>query len=94
MPGGGPLKVQVARQREGNPPVDGVVVRVVDRGEGMTPEQRARIFELFFTTKTHGTGLGLPLSQQIIAAHGGQLRCQSAVGEGTTFELWFPAAVA
>ncbi len=85
MPEGGPLRIEVAREGAG------VVLRVIDRGEGMTPEQRARIFDLFFTTKTHGTGLGLPLSQQIIAAHGGQLRCESAVGEGTTFELWFPA---
>ena len=69
----------------------GVAMRVIDSGEGMTPEQRERIFDLFYTTKSHGTGLGLPLSQQIIVAHGGVIRCQSAVGEGTTFELWFPA---
>jgi signal transduction histidine kinase len=57
----------------------------------MTPEERARIFDLFYTTKETGTGLGLPLSQQIVVAHGGLIRCESAPGRGTTFELWFPA---
>jgi two-component system NtrC family sensor kinase len=86
MPDGGTITVQLARDTAG------VVMRVIDQGEGMTPEQRERIFDLFYTTKSHGTGLGLPLSQQIVVAHGGMIRCQSAVGEGTTFELSFPAA--
>jgi len=68
----------------------GVLLRVVDDGSGMTEEQRARIFDPFYTTKARGTGLGLPLSQQIVVAHGGTIRCQSAAGEGTVFEIWLP----
>ena len=85
MPDGGRVQVSVKRL------ASGVAVRVADQGEGMTPEQRARIFDLFYTTKETGSGLGLPLSQQIVVAHGGLIRCQSAPGEGTTFELWFPS---
>ncbi len=88
MAGGGVIKVQVQRDAAG------VALRIIDHGEGMTPEHRERIFDLFYTTKSQGTGLGLPLSQQIVVAHGGVIRCQSAVGEGTTFELWFPALAA
>ena len=85
MPEGGRVRVEVRPQAEG------VAVRVADQGLGMTPDQRARIFDLFYTTKETGSGLGLPLSQQIVVAHGGLMRCQSAPDEGTTFELWFPA---
>jgi signal transduction histidine kinase len=84
MPEGGNVRLEVATA-EG-----GVVARVADQGAGMTPEQRARIFDLFYTTKAGGTGLGLPLSQQIVVAHGGVIRCESKKGEGTVFELWFP----
>ncbi len=85
MPGGGRVRLQVAADD------GGVVVRIADQGAGMSAEQRAHIFDLFYTTKAGGTGLGLPLSQQIVVAHGGRIRCESAEGKGTTFELWFPA---
>lgn len=70
----------------------GVQIRVSDDGVGMDEDTRARIFDLFYTTKKLGTGLGLPLTQQIVLAHGGHITCQSAPSEGTTFELWFPSA--
>ncbi len=69
----------------------GVAVRVVDDGPGISESERARVFDLFYTTKQHGSGLGLPLSQQIVVAHGGVIRCESAPGRGTVFDLWFPA---
>jgi signal transduction histidine kinase len=84
MPRGGRISVSLAVEREG------VVVRIADQGAGMTAAQRERIFDLFYTTKALGTGLGLPLSQQIVVAHGGVIRCQSEPQRGTTFELWFP----
>ena len=68
----------------------GVVVRVRDEGPGIPDDQRQRMFDLFYTTKAGGTGLGLPLSQQIVVAHGGVIRCDSAPGAGTVFELCFP----
>jgi signal transduction histidine kinase len=84
MPRGGRVRVQVS------PHEGGIAVRIADQGTGMTPEQRQRIFELFFTTKAGGTGLGLPLSQQIVVAHGGVIRCDSAPDQGSVFEVWFP----
>jgi two-component system, NtrC family, sensor kinase len=85
MPQGGSVRLAVSEAEAG------VLLRVADDGTGMTEEQRARIFDPFYTTKARGTGLGLPLSQQIVVAHGGTIRCQSAAGEGTVFEIWLPA---
>lgn len=74
------------------PESDGVRIDVDDRGEGIGAEERARIFDLFFTTKERGSGLGLPLTQQIVAAHGGRIRCEARDGGGTRFSIWLPAA--
>ncbi|MFK7987488.1 MAG: ATP-binding protein [Sandaracinaceae bacterium] len=87
MPDGGEVRL-VARRSDG-----GVEVRVSDRGEGIPVQQRAHIFDLFYSTKERGTGLGLPLTQQIVAAHGGSIRCDDQPGGGTEFTLWFPAHV-
>ena len=53
-------------------------VAVRDHGPGLGPEQRQRLFEPFYTTKTKGTGLGLSIAKRIVEAHGGRI----AVGEG------------
>jgi signal transduction histidine kinase len=84
MPSGGVVELRVERAD------GGVALRVIDHGTGMSEEQRARIFDPFYTTKARGTGLGLPLSQQIVVAHGGVIRCDSEPGRGTTFEIWLP----
>jgi PAS domain S-box-containing protein len=65
-------------------------VRVADTGGGMTPAQHQQLFKPFFSTKTGGTGLGLPLTQQIIAEHGGSIVCETAAGEGATFIIRLP----
>ncbi len=72
------------------------VVRVRDTGRGMSEEQRLRAFEPFFTTKESGAGLGLGLSitQSILAALGGEISLESKVGVGTTFSVALPAASA
>lgn len=67
-------------------------LRVADTGRGMTPDQQARIFVPFFTTKPRGTGLGLTLVQQIIIEHGGRVECESTPGHGSTFTLFLPVA--
>ncbi len=94
MRGGGELTLRTRRAREWTGGCEGVRITVADNGTGMTPEVRRRIFEAFFTTKEiHGTGLGLWISSQIVAKHGGTLRVRSiAAGSlhGTVFALWLP----
>jgi signal transduction histidine kinase len=70
-------------------------IRVTDTGMGMSPEIREKIFTPFFTTKGDGkgTGLGLAMVFGIVKAHGGEVEVLSAVGEGTTFALSFPASI-
>jgi two-component system NtrC family sensor kinase len=72
---------------------DGAVQLVVaDDGEGIPPENLAKIFHPFFTTKSEGkgVGLGLAVSYGIVEAHGGEIEVKSTVGEGTTFTVSLP----
>ncbi len=69
----------------------GVTMEFADDGEGIAPESQDRIFEPYFTTKPDGSGLGLWITQQIVHAHGGTLRVESASGKGATFILNLPA---
>lgn len=74
---------------------DGAVrIEVADTGAGIAPEIMARIFEPFYTTKPVGigTGLGLALSADIVAQHGGRIEVDSEIGHGTSFRLWLPVA--
>lgn len=68
--------------------------RAVLRDDGPTvpPETLARAFELFFTTRAGGTGLGLALCERLIAAHGGTIALESAAGAGTTATVTLPGA--
>lgn len=64
---------------------------VTDTGVGMTEEIRQRIFDPFFTTKgERGNGLGLSVVYGIIARHGGEIKVQSQVGQGSEFTIWMP----
>ena len=70
---------------------DGVTtVTVRDDGPGMSPETVRRIFELYFSTKEAGTGLGLPITKKIVEEHGGTIRVASAPGLGTTVTIDLP----
>jgi signal transduction histidine kinase len=73
----------------------GVVIEVADSGSGVPAEALPRIFEPFFTTKPkgEGTGLGLGIARQIVAKHGGEMRCESVAGR-TCFEVRLPASAA
>jgi signal transduction histidine kinase len=83
-------KIAIATERQDN---NWVVVRIADNGSGIAPEDQAKIFETFFTTKPRGvgTGMGLSISYQIVVEkHGGQLTCKSEVGSGTEFIISLP----
>lgn len=67
-----------------------MVVSVADTGEGIPEDVLPRIFDPYFTTKTKGAGLGLPISRRIVEAHGGTLTADSKVGQGTCFKITFP----
>jgi signal transduction histidine kinase len=69
---------------------DGVSVRITDTGGGLTPEEMDRIFSPEYTTKEKGLGLGLPIAHEIVRSHGGDIRVQSQVGVGTTFDIRLP----
>jgi len=86
MSAGGRLVLSVAHDG------DEARLEVADSGPGLSDEARARLFEPFFTTKEHGTGLGLPLCQQVVLQHGGRIDCRSAPGEGARFIIHLPLA--
>ena len=67
-----------------------VHLQVQDTGSGMAAATLAQMFEPLYTTKAGGTGLGLYIVQEIVAAHGGQVTVESVVGQGTTFTLTLP----
>ncbi|MFL6549043.1 MAG: sensor histidine kinase [Povalibacter sp.] len=69
-----------------------VRTRVEDRGAGLTPETRDQLFRPFYTTKRHGTGLGLASSRAIIEAHQGSIGVQDVDGGGACFWFTLPAA--
>ena len=68
------------------------VIEVADRGDGLTPEARERLFRPFFTTKDRGTGLGLALAKKVADAHGGALALEDREGGGTVARLVLPTA--
>ena len=69
---------------------DAVQIVIRDNGPGLNGEQRTRIFESFYTTKTRGTGLGMAIVKQIVEAHGGQVELGPAGGPGAEIILTLP----
>ncbi len=65
-------------------------IRIVDNGPGIAADVLQRIREPLFTTKSFGTGLGIPAIEQIAMQHGGRLDIESEVGVGSRFTVWLP----
>jgi len=84
MPRGGELTVRTFTSG------DRVRIDVSDTGEGIAPDVMPRIWEVYFSTKEHGTGLGLPTVRRIIAEHGGETTVESRRGRGATFSVFLP----
>ncbi|MBM3779902.1 MAG: HAMP domain-containing protein [Acidimicrobiia bacterium] len=87
MPSGGTLRITAVAA-----PGRRVEVRVADTGVGIPPEHLSRIFDLYFTTKDHGSGIGLSLVYRIIQLHDGEIDVESTPGRGTTFRVRLPRA--
>jgi signal transduction histidine kinase len=85
---------RVLRVRTGLQNSDAIVVAVEDSGPGFDPKQLSRIFDAFFTTKSHGVGLGLAICRMIVQRHGGQLTAASDGNNGARFQFVLPTEFA
>ena len=84
MPQGGTLTISAQREDEI------VITDVRDQGSGISPEIQEKIFELYFTTKKGGSGIGLAQTYQILQWHHGSVDFETAQDQGTTFRLRLP----
>jgi len=86
MPRGGDLTISAHRNEHA------AVAEIRDRGMGIAQDVRDKIFELYFTTKKEGNGIGLAQTYQILQWHYGSVEFESVEGEGTTFRFRLPLA--
>ncbi|HLY39606.1 MAG TPA: ATP-binding protein [Terracidiphilus sp.] len=84
MPAGGTLRVVLEEDRKAG------VLRIADEGVGIPDEIREKIFDLYFTTRSEGSGIGLAMTYRILQLHHGSVEVQSKVGRGTEFALRIP----
>ena len=84
MPEGGAIEL-LTRVKAGS-----VLLEVIDTGRGMDEKTRSRMFQAFFSTRSGGSGLGLPTVRRIVEAHRGQILCESELGRGTRFSISLP----
>ena len=86
MPDGGHLRVGLLRA--GND----AVVSIADTGPGIPAEHRERVFQLYYSTKKKGSGIGLAMTYRAVQLHGGSIEVDSAPGQGSLFRLRLPVA--
>jgi signal transduction histidine kinase len=87
MKSGGNLKLRASRAG------DAVTLEVADNGPGIPPNLRNKVFQLYFTTKAKGSGIGLAMTYRTVQLHNGTIDFTSEEGRGTTFRLQFPATL-
>jgi signal transduction histidine kinase len=87
MPAGGTLRLACGPARSNR-----VEVRIEDTGVGIKPEHLEKIFDLYFTTKPHGSGIGLSMVYRIVQLHDGDVEVESTPGRGATFRVLLPRA--
>ncbi|HZC34783.1 MAG TPA: ATP-binding protein, partial [Chthoniobacterales bacterium] len=85
--GDGTRELAVKSQRAEN---EQLMVSISDTGVGLPPQQGEKIFNAFFTTKPHGTGMGLRISRSIIESHGGRLWATDNSPQGASFHITLP----
>lgn len=84
MPDGGVLEFQTYLAD------DRVILEIIDTGKGIPENVREKIFDAFFSTKTGGSGLGLPTVRKIVEVHQGEIQCASEIDKGTRFRISLP----
>jgi signal transduction histidine kinase len=87
MKNGGNLWLRVSRES------NAVVLNVSDDGPGIPPEARDKVFQLYFTTKERGSGIGLAMTYRAVQLHNGTISFSTELGRGTAFQMQFPALV-
>jgi signal transduction histidine kinase len=85
-------QIVITLEQEADPDTGakGWSLAVTDRGTGIAPDVLEKVFDPFFTTRSQGTGLGLPVVQHVVLLHGGHVSANSEPGVGTRFALWLP----
>lgn len=86
MNGQGAIRVDIARHG------GEWTISMADTGPGMPPEVKEKVFEPFFTTRSRGTGLGLPIAKRVVEAHGGRIGIETPAAGGTVVSMSFPAS--
>jgi PAS domain S-box-containing protein len=86
MNGSGAIHISIARNAAS------WTISVADTGPGMPPDIKAKVFEPFFTTRSRGTGLGLPIARRVVEAHGGTIGVDTPASGGTVVSMSLPAA--
>ncbi len=70
----------------------GIVFEIKDTGSGISPDMEKKIFDLYYTTKKDGNGLGLSIAQKVVSQHNGTIECESEINKGTKFKIRIPIA--
>ncbi|MBN2316538.1 MAG: hypothetical protein JXM79_21600 [Sedimentisphaerales bacterium] len=84
MTGNGELMIRTDRQK------NDAVIQISDTGRGISPERLPHIFDACFSSRSHGSGLGLPTARKIVEAHNGTITVDSELGKGTSFTIKLP----